>query len=170
MRNIILIGMMGCGKTTVAKLLSERLERECIDTDALIEEREGRSIPAIFKDENGEAFFREKELELCRELRSKSGLVIACGGGLPLQSSCAPLLKGNGLVFWLDRDPGETFDGLDTTRRPLAQGGRKAFIARYNQRVPVYRAWANYVVERPASPEAAAEEIAQIVTTKELLP
>jgi len=168
MRNIILIGMMGCGKTTVAKLLSERLERECIDTDALIEEREGCSIQAIFQ-ESGEEYFREKELELCRELRGKAGLIIACGGGLPLQSSCAPLLKGNGLVFWLDRDPGETFDGLDTSQRPLAQGGKKAFIARYTQRVPVYRAWANYVVERPASPEAAADEIAKIVTTKELL-
>jgi len=168
MRNIILIGMMGCGKTTVAELLSQLLGREWVDTDAMIEEREGRSVSTIFE-QNGEEYFREKELEVCRELRSRSGLIIACGGGLPLQSACAPLLKSNGLVFWLDRDPKETYDSLDTTQRPLAQTSREAFLARYTQRAPVYRVWANYVVARPSSPEDAAAEIVRFLTGKEQL-
>ena len=66
-KNIVLIGMMGCGKTTVGRLLARRLGLELIDTDALIEERQGRSIPEIFASD-GEAGFRALELALCREL------------------------------------------------------------------------------------------------------
>ena len=67
MNNVILIGMMGCGKTTVGKLLAEKLGRELADTDVLIEEREGRTIPEIFAAE-GEAYFRELELAVCKKL------------------------------------------------------------------------------------------------------
>ena len=83
-KNIVLIGMMGCGKSTVGRLLARRLGRELVDTDALIERRQGRSIPAIFASE-GEEGFRALELEVCRELSGRQGLVIACGGGLPTQ-------------------------------------------------------------------------------------
>ena len=74
-RNIVLIGMMGCGKSTVGGLLAQRLGREPADTDALIEARQGRSIPEIFA-RDGEAGFRALELELCRELSRRRGLVI----------------------------------------------------------------------------------------------
>ncbi len=166
MKNIILIGMMGCGKTTVAGLLSGLLGREQVDTDALIEAREGRSIPDIFS-RDGESCFRAMELEVCRELAGRGGLIVSCGGGLPLTPSCVPLLRENGVVFWLDRDPGETYDGLDTARRPLAQAGREAFLARYAHRKEIYRASADHVVARPPSPEAAAEEIIRVMREKE---
>ena len=162
MKNIVLIGMMGCGKTTVGRLLARRMGRELADTDALIEQRERRSISDIFARE-GEAYFRALELELCRELSGREGLVIACGGGLPTQDEAIAALKGNGLVFWLDRDPGETYDGLDVSGRPLAQGGREAFLARYQQRTPVYRRWADHTV-RAKSPQIAAALIDAIIT------
>lgn len=162
MKNIVLIGMMGCGKTTVGQLLARRMGRELADTDALIEQREGRSIPDIFARE-GEAYFRALELELCRELSGREGLVIACGGGLPLQDGAIAALKEGGTVFWLDRDPGETYDGLDVSGRPLAQGGREAFLARYQQRTPVYRRWADHTV-RAKSPQIAAALIDAIIT------
>jgi len=153
-RNIVLIGMMGCGKSTVGGLLAQRLGREPADTDALIEARQGRSIPDIFA-RDGEPAFRAMELELCRELSRRRGLVIACGGGLPLQAEAIAALKENGLVFWLDRDPGETYDGLDLSGRPLAQGGREDFIRRYEGRAPIYRRWADHTV-RAKSPQVAA--------------
>lgn len=161
-RNIVLIGMMGCGKTTVGGLLAQRLGREPADTDALIERRQGRSIPDIFA-QDGEPAFRAMELELCRELSRRRGLVIACGGGLPLQAEAIAALKENGLVFWLDRDPGETYDSLDTSGRPLAQAGREAFLRRYEQRAPTYRRWADHIISQAASPEAAARSILQIL-------
>ena len=160
-KNIVLVGMMGCGKTTVGRLLAQPLGLEPMDTDALIEQREGRSIPDIFARE-GEAYFRALELELCRELSRRQGLVIACGGGLPTQEAAIAALKENGLVFWLDRDPGETYDGLDVSGRPLAQGGREDFLQRYERRAPIYRRWADYVIPCGDGPQGAAERVSAI--------
>lgn len=162
-QNIVLIGMMGCGKTTVGGLLAQRLDRPLVDTDTLIEERQGRSIPDIFS-ADGEACFRVLELELCRELSGREGLVIACGGGLPLRDEAIAALKESGLVFWLDRDPGETYDSLDVSGRPLAQAGRADFLRRYRDRAPVYRRWADHVIPCGAGPENAAAQIAAIYT------
>ena len=153
-KNIVLIGMMGCGKSTVGRLLARRLGRELADTDGLIEARTGRTIPDIFASE-GEEGFRALELEVCRELSGRQGLVVACGGGLPTQEKAIAALKENGLVFWLDRDPGETYDSLDVSGRPLAQGGREDFIRRYEGRAPIYRRWADHTV-RAKSPQVAA--------------
>ena len=76
MKNIILIGMMGCGKTTCGRLLARRLGRELVDTDALIVEREGRSIPDIFA-QSGEDYFRAREVEAAGELARREGLIVA---------------------------------------------------------------------------------------------
>lgn len=160
-QNIVLIGMMGCGKTTVGRLLAQRLECPMADTDALIEERTGRTIPDIFA-ADGEARFRALELELCRELAGRRGLVVACGGGLPLQDGAISALKENGLVFWLDRDPGETYDSLDVSGRPLAQAGRADFIRRYQDRAPVYRRWADHTVPCGEGPQAVSDLIFNI--------
>lgn len=162
-KNIVLIGMMGCGKSTVGRLVARRLGLEPADTDALIEQRQGRPIPTIFAQE-GEAYFRALELELCRELSGRQGLVIACGGGLPTQEGAIAALKKNGLVFWLDRDPGETYDALDVSGRPLAQGGREDFLARYALRSPIYHRWADFILVKPESPECAYSRIFTIYT------
>ena len=160
-KNIILIGMMGCGKTTVGRLLAQPLGLELVDTDALIEQRQGRSIPDLFS-QDGEAHFRALELALCRELSGRQGLVIACGGGLPTQEAAIAALKETGLVFWLDRDPGQTYDGLDVSGRPLAQGGREDFLQRYERRAPIYRRWADYVIPCGDGPQGAAERVSTI--------
>lgn len=164
MKNLILIGMMGCGKTTVGGLLSRRLGLELADTDALIEEEAQSAIRDIFRD-YGEERFRDWEQTVSRELGRKTGLVIACGGGLPLQDGAIAALKGSGPVFWLDRDPGVTFDSLDSLgklARPLAQSGRADFLARYEYRAPVYRRWADHVIDNRGTPEEAAARIAAI--------
>ena len=159
-KNIVLIGMMGAGKTTVGTRLARRLHRPFADTDVLIEEREGRSIPDIFA-RDGEDAFRELELEISRELSGKSGLIIACGGGLPLREESIAALKQNGLVFWLDRDPAETYDSLELSHRPLARSGREDFIQRYQDRAPIYRKWSDHII-RTESPEAAEVQIAAV--------
>ncbi len=160
-KNIVLIGMMGCGKTTVGGLLARRLGRPLADTDVLIERRQGRSIPDIFA-QDGEERFRALELELGRELGRRSGLVVACGGGLPLRDGAIAALKESGLVFWLDRDPAETYDGLDVSGRPLAQAGPEDFIRRYQDRAPVYRRWADYAIPCGDGPQAAERLISTI--------
>lgn len=158
MKNIVLIGMMGCGKSTCGALLAQRLGRELADTDALIERREGRSIPDLFAKE-GEAYFRRLEAETALELSRRTNLVVACGGGLPLHQDAMAALKATGSVVFLCRDPAQTFDTVPMDGRPLAQAGKAAFVARFREREPVYRRWADLVVTEFASPEATVDAI-----------
>ena len=102
-QNIVLIGMPGCGKTTVGKELAKAINKEFIDTDEEIVKREGISIPEIFK-ALGEAGFRKIESEIIKDVAARQGLVIATGGGAVLKDENTKLLKGNGIVFFLDRD------------------------------------------------------------------
>jgi shikimate kinase len=158
MKNIVLIGMMGSGKSTIGALLAQRLGRTLVDTDQRIVEREGRSISEIFADK-GEGYFRDLELAVARELGEQRDLIVACGGGLPLRENCITPLKESGTVFWLRRDPGETYDTMDTAGRPLAQQGRQDFLDRFAQREPIYRRWADYIIDDFSSPEATLQHI-----------
>lgn len=162
MKNIVLIGMMGCGKTTVGRLLSEKLGRPLVDTDGYIVERECRSINDIFAAE-GEGYFRDRELDAARELGQKSGLIIACGGGLPLRRECMDALRGGGTVIWLRRDPAETYDSMDTAARPLARQGRQEFLERFARREPVYRACADIIIDDFSSPEQTMNTILEVL-------
>jgi len=157
-KNLVLIGMMGCGKTTVGRILAQQLGRTLADTDELIEQEAESTIRDIFLD-YGEGRFRDWESIVSLKLSRKSGLVVACGGGLPLQDEAISPLKKSGVVFWLNRDPGETYDGLDVSGRPLAQNGRKEFIERYEYRAPIYRRWADVIITDFASPQATAARI-----------
>ncbi len=162
MKHIVLIGMMGCGKSTIGNLLSKKLGRPLLDTDRQIEKEQGCTVAQIFSQE-GEARFRALELELCQRLGQRKGLIVACGGGLPMQPECMQALKQNGTVVWLRRDPGETYDGLDTSGRPLAQQGREDFLARFAQREPVYRRWADAVITDFSSPKRTAEKVLEVL-------
>ena len=97
-------------------------------------------------------------------------VVIACGGGLPLQEDAFRPLKDSGIVFWLNRDPGQTYDSLDVSVRPLAQAGREAFLQRYEQRAPIYRRWAKHTVANPPSAKSAAAAIRAIMLYEEESP
>lgn len=158
MKNIVLIGMMGCGKTTCGRLLSRRLGLPLVDTDELIQAREGCSISQLFA-QKGEDYFRDLETALVRELAAGEGRIIATGGGLPLREENRRALRESGVVFFLHRTPEEIFDSADLADRPLAQQGRADFIARFSRREPVYRAAAHYVISGTATPEQAVEEI-----------
>ncbi|MCI9263839.1 MAG: shikimate kinase [Oscillospiraceae bacterium] len=164
MKNIILIGMMGCGKTTVGELLASRLKRTLVDTDKLIERQEGMTIPEIFETQ-GEPYFRSLEVGVAQALSLRQDLIIACGGGLPLQEGAMSALKQSGIVIWLDRDPGDIFDTGDMTGRPLAQEGRAAFLERTAQRAPIYEKWADATVRDFTSPISTAARVKEAVET-----
>jgi len=118
-QNIILTGFMGTGKTTVGKLLAEWLQRPFIDTDALIVERDGRSIADIFA-QDGEAAFRAWERTVALELAQRQGLVIATGGRLMLDEANAAALSASGQVFCLTAVPQTILARVqDDTKRPL---------------------------------------------------
>lgn len=138
--NVILVGFMGAGKSSVGRLLARQLGRCFVETDDIITAREGRSIPEIFA-ERGEAHFRAREEEAVRFLALKSGEVIATGGGLYCRDGRPQALKALGTVVWLAGD----FDVLyERARRvgdrPMLAGrGRDEVEALYRAREPYYR-------------------------------
>ncbi|MGM9593089.1 MAG: shikimate kinase [Candidatus Onthomonas sp.] len=158
MKNVILIGMMGCGKTTCGRLLSKTLGMPLVDTDELIQQREGCTVSEIFE-RKGEAYFRALETSIARELGAGSGRIIATGGGMPLRAENRAALRQNGVVFFLNRSPEEIYDSADLADRPLAQQGRADFIRRFQEREPVYREAAHYVISDASTPRQAVEQI-----------
>lgn len=131
--NIVLVGYMGSGKTSVGKVLAENLGYSFIDTDALIEEKEGRTISDIFAKE-GEQSFRDMETALLKELKvsNPSGAVISTGGGIVLRKENHELLKALGRVVYLKASPEVTFERVkgDTTRPLLAAEDEAALKAK----------------------------------------
>ncbi len=156
--NLVLMGMMGCGKSTCGRLLAQRLGRELVDMDTVIQQREGRSISHIFARE-GEEHFRDLETALAKELSQKDNLVISTGGGVILRAENVEALRQTGTVFWLNRSPEEIFDSTSLDDRPLAQDGKAAFLERFAQREAKYRAAAHFIVEDFSSPEVTVNNI-----------
>ena len=155
MENLILIGMPGCGKTAVGKLLAERLDRPFFDADAVLTARYG-DIPTIFA-EQGEAAFREMETEILEELGKLSGAVIATGGGCVTRPDNWPHLRQNGRLIWLRRPLAD----LPIEGRPLSQS--TALTALLERREPLYRAWAQHTVDNTGTPEAAVRAILEVI-------
>lgn len=151
--NLVLIGMMGCGKSTCGRMLARALGRKFVDTDALIEQRQGRAISQIFAQE-GEDYFRDLESAVAAELSREDGLVIATGGGIILREENVAALRENGFVVWLNRPAEQIFDSVSMAGRPLAQAGKAAFVERFTQREEKYRAAAHIEVGEFSSPQA----------------
>lgn len=153
MKNIILCGFMGSGKTTLAKALSEELNMPLIDTDEEIVKKQGMEISEIFSTK-GETFFRGLETELIKELAEKEGLIISLGGGLAAEPRNHSYLKQAGTILLLDCDIEETLHRIKgDTSRPLTAGGEADIIARYNRRKPIYEAVADIVIDSSGSAE-----------------
>ena len=162
MQNLVLCGFMGSGKSTVGPLAAAASGREFLDMDRFIEQKAGKSIPAIFEEE-GEAGFREREHAACRELASRTGLVIASGGGAPTFSRNVEAMKNDCLVLLevsLENVLRRT--GQDGDRPMIAgENGKEKTIRLYKARRPLYLAAADIVVNADRPPEEVTEEILQ---------
>lgn len=137
MKNIILIGMPGSGKSTIGQMLAQRLNRRLVDADTEIEATAGISIPEIFA-EQGESGFRKLETNILADLGKQSGLIIATGGGCVTREENYELLHQNGTIFCLHRE----LSSLPTDGRPLSQAGRLEEM--YRVRKPMYDRFADY--------------------------
>ncbi|MFQ3647522.1 MAG: shikimate kinase [Anaerolineae bacterium] len=157
-RSIVLTGFMGTGKSTVALLLADRLDRLVVDMDTLIEQRTGWPIARIFA-ERGEPFFRTLEHALCLELSLRDELVIATGGGALLNPMSREALVGSAFVVCLQARPETLTERLaDSPERPLA-GRWQALLA---ERQAVYDALPHQVWTDHKSPSEVVEEIIRL--------
>lgn len=152
MENIILIGMPGCGKSTIGKALSSLTGKPFLDTDACIQELAGKTIPEIFS-QDGEEVFRAWETKALQKLGMLSGVVIATGGGCVTRQRNYRLLHQNGTIFWLQRDISQ----LPTEGRPLSQAN--ALTEMYRQRKALYESFADHTIANNGSILAAAYQI-----------
>lgn len=152
MQNIVLIGMPGCGKSTVASALAAKLGRKAVDADAEIVRIAGKSIPDIFA-QDGEEVFRAWETKVLAELGKQSGLIIATGGGCVTRDRNYPLLHQNGNVFWLHRD----ISLLPTEGRPLSQQNKLTDL--YAARNPLYDRFSDCFIDNNGSLEETVSAI-----------
>ena len=152
MQNIVLIGMPGCGKSTICALLSEKTGRKFTDADKLVEALAGKSIPDIFA-QDGEDAFRQWETRVLEELGKQSCRIISTGGGCITRERNYPLLHQNSRIIWLKRD----LNLLPTDGRPLSQSN--TLEALYGARKPLYEAFADIILENHTSPEETVRRI-----------
>ncbi len=161
--NVVLIGYRGTGKSTVGKLVAERLGRVLVSTDAEIVKSAVQNIPEIVE-QHGWEYFRDLETKICQDLAGQDGVVIDTGGGAILRSQNVESLKHTGKLFWLTA-PVETIAkriGADTQRPSLT--GTKSFLDEIQdvlrERTPKYQAAADYIIETDGkSATQVADEI-----------
>ena len=163
-RNVILIGMPGCGKTTLGRLLAERLSRPAFDSDAEIERQTGRTVPDIFA-KDGEDAFRALETECIASLLERDGIVLSVGGGAVERN--AALLRGGGLVVYIERSVPSILRTLEGGR-PLLEGDAEARLRElYQRRRGLYETTCHARVRNEAAWEAVLGELAAVTERTE---
>lgn len=143
-RNIVLIGLMGCGKTTVGKRLSKLLDMPLIDVDEEIERHYG-PIKNLF--EKGEEHFRSLESQRVESLSKQENVVISTGGGVVLRASNMEALKSTGMIFYLNRPLEEILQTVNPCNRPLLKDGVDVLYKLKREREPLYLQYSDHIIE-----------------------
>jgi shikimate kinase len=148
-QNIVLLGFMGTGKSVLARWLGQKLNRQVVSTDQLIEERQGQAIPQIFES-LGEPHFRQLEKEVVEEISSQKNIIVDCGGGVVLNLPNIQNLKKNGCVVYLSASPQWILKRTQGRKhRPLlnVDDPLKAIQELLDQRKPLYEKFADWTID-----------------------
>ena len=158
---VVLIGMPGCGKSTIGKLVSKELNLNFFDMDKYIEDMTCKTIPELF--EKGEDYFREFETLACKELSEKSSILISSGGGVIKRKENIEILKKESYIIFIDRPLEELLNDIDISKRPLLKEGREKLINLYEERYELYKSSAHEIVENDKGLRDTIDTIKEIV-------
>ena len=162
MKNLVLIGLSGCGKSTIGKRLARKLRMPLLDTDTMIEKNSGRTIPDIFA-RDGEEGFRTMESACAREAAAYDGAVISTGGGMILREENMDALSKNGIIVFIDRHPSHILRSTTLGDRPLVQNDRDRLFRLYAERIALYRRHADVTIPNHGGPRTLKRRILQIL-------
>lgn len=161
MKNIVLIGMPGSGKTTFGMALAEKLRRPFVDADAYLEEKEGRTIQSFFAE--SEEAFRDAEERTIEDLSRRQNLIIATGGGVVKRSRNVARLHETGLLIFIDRRAEDIVTDVEVEKRPLLAEGPDKVFALYKERIALYRKAADRILENRGSEEEVLARLLEMV-------
>ncbi len=165
--NIVLIGYRGTGKSTVAKILGQRLQRTVISTDAEIVKEAGQAIPQIVE-KFGWDHFRDLETQMCKKLQNQDNLIIDTGGGLILKKENANILIANCTIFWLTAEVSTIVKRISSDTQRPSLSGTKTFVEEIEdilkERTPKYQAAAHHSIPTDQStPHKLADTILSLI-------
>lgn len=161
MNNIILIGMPGCGKTSLGKKASEELGLDFLDLDDYVVDRNGMTIEEMFS--RSEDFFRDKESSVVREMTGYKNTIISTGGGVIKRKENMDVLKSCGYIVFIHRIPEKIIENVDTETRPLLKDGKERIYNLYRERKDLYVLYADKILYNNDSEEEAVKKLIEIV-------
>lgn len=159
-KNIVIIGMPGCGKTTIGKMISSKLNKKFVDLDDYIVDKAGCTIPEIF--EKGEEHFRNIESEAVEEVSIEGSMVISTGGGVIKNQKNIVNLKKNGIVFFVDRPLENIVSDVDISTRPLLKNGTGEIEKLFKERYAIYNNSCDFSVDNIYTIEKVVDDIVEI--------
>ncbi len=165
-KNILLIGMMGCGKSTIGKKLAKEIGYFFIDMDEFIEKEENKSISQMFL--IGEDYFREAEKKASKKLSTLEKTVISTGGGVILNHENMECLRKNSYVIFIERDICDIVSKVDISKRPLLKKDPNKIYEIYEKRYPLYEKYKDIKVKNNNISECTTDIINKL-TNKEIL-
>lgn len=161
MKNIILIGMPGCGKSTFGRKLAEEMQRDFFDADEVLVMREHRSIEDFFAE--SEEAFRAAETRTLKYLAEKDGVIIATGGGAVTRPENMKLLSENGVIVFIDRKPEKIYETINDVVRPLLSEDKLRLFKLYEDRIALYKEYATYIIGNNGPSEETVEKLVNYV-------
>ncbi|WP_461206366.1 shikimate kinase [Clostridium sp. DL1XJH146] len=162
MKNIVLIGMPGCGKTTIGKNLAEVLHLGFIDVDEFIETKNNEKITNMFE-KYGEEYFRDKEKKAIEMVSQYNNKVISTGGGVIKHSINMANLKETGIIIFINRPVERIIEDIDTSGRPLLAENKEKIYKLYSERYDLYKKYADYEIVNDKTLEKTIEKIEEII-------
>lgn len=156
-RNIVLIGMPGAGKTTIGRMLYERLDLKFVDVDDFIVEESGKTIPELF--DVSESHFRNVESEAVKKLSRDNASIIATGGGVIKNKKNIEELKKKGIIVFIDRPLGNIAGDVEISKRPLLKDGVQKLYDLYDERYELYKKYCDFHVINDQGIDSVVEKI-----------